>query len=548
MSTCRGCGSVLETPTQDEINQAVDDVLVASLNDAKKHGEICPLCGHSQAQPISHRKSVQFGLLLAAVLIATGIAFAYYLYRHTERQAAAREALKEIESNSQITQLLGKPLSIRGPIVGAVKQDETGWHEVKLTIPVHGPKADGTAQVSGGRETGPWNFTTLEVLMPQLKKKADLITGKIVEYSPDAYVNIHTEAAGVPEYILADVPPPHWDGNFPCVYAVASPTSAPLVGSCVTPLPMSKGRTPVDRFEVDLRRGKFIMRQTDVSISEAGFDIPLTRTYTSDDWLPTNKSHAFGMNANHPYDIAPLGTRNPYTEQYIVLEDGDFLYFPRVSKGTGYSDAVYLQSEMGNSFYKAVQRWDGTGWLTQLPDGAMIHFPESYSARNLAQGAPTEMTDSAGNKIELVRNRKRNLEEIRGSDGASIKLIYDDHDRIVHADDGHGRWSNYKYDSSGFLTDVVHSDGTARYYFYERGLLTFIRDEQERLLLHNFYDNNSRWLTRQQYGNGDTIQYRYNLSTNGRYAERAILTLPYGTPKTVEIGDSVSEIYKRMGR
>ena len=98
MSNCRGCGSVLD-PTQDEVNRAVDDVLVASLNDAKKHGEICPLCGHSQAQPISHRKTVQFGLLMAVFLVASVTAIAYYMHRDTERHAAAQEVLKEIEAN-----------------------------------------------------------------------------------------------------------------------------------------------------------------------------------------------------------------------------------------------------------------------------------------------------------------------------------------------------------------------------------------------------------------------------------------------------------------
>jgi hypothetical protein len=61
-------------PTQEEVNQAVDNILVASLEDAKKHGEIFPLCGHSQAQPVSHRKSVQFALLLTALLIGSGLA------------------------------------------------------------------------------------------------------------------------------------------------------------------------------------------------------------------------------------------------------------------------------------------------------------------------------------------------------------------------------------------------------------------------------------------------------------------------------------------
>jgi YD repeat-containing protein len=544
-SKCRGCGTVLEDPTQDEVNQAVDDVLVASLSDAKKHGEICPLCGHSQAQPVSHRKSVQFGLLLAALLVAIAVAIAYSQHRNTERQAAAQDALKQIKSNPQIVQLLGEPLSIRGAVQGSVKQDETDWHEAKLIIPVHGPKADGTLQVSGGRETGQWKFTTLEVMVPQLKKKADLITGRIVEYAPDAYVDTHFEAASIPEGVLTDAPAPRWNGDFPCVYAAADPGSAPQIGSCTTPVPMSKAsRTPVDRFETDLRRGKFILRQTDLTVHEAGFDIPLTRTYTSEDWVPPNKSHAFGMNANHPYDIAPLGTRNPYTEQYIVLEDGDFLYFPRVSKGTGYSDAVYRQSEVGNSFYKAIQRWDGTGWLMQLQDGSTIHFPESYSASNLAQGAPTEMTDSSGNKIGLIRDAHRNLKEIQGPDGASIRLAYDDSDRIVRAEDGHGEWAKYTYNSSGYLTDVVHSDGSARYYFYQDGLLTFIRDQKNRLLVRNSYDNNK--LTQQQYGDGETIQYRYGASANQRYADWVSVTLPNGQSKDIALADSVSEVYKRI--
>lgn len=544
MSNCRGCGSVLE-PTQEQINQAVDDVLIASIKDAKKHGEICPLCGHSQAQPFYHRKTIQFGLLLAILIIVTVSAVSYYERRFTARQGAAQEAVKQIQANAYVTQLLGSPLSIQGKISGFVKQDETGWQEVKSTFTVHGPKGYGSVSISGGRENSPWIFTTLEVVMPELNKKVDLTTGKIIEYNPGAYTDTHTEPAEAPEYVSADAPPPHWNGDFPCVYAVAGPSSSPHIGSCVTPVPMSKAsRTPVDRFETDLRNGKFILRQTDLSISEAGFDIPLTRTYTADDWLPRNKSHAFGINSNHPYDIAPLGTRNPYTEQFIVLEDGDFLYFPRISKGTGYSDAVFRQSEVGNSFYKAIDRWDGSGWLTHLQDGSTIHFPESYSATNLAQGAPTEMIDSAGNKIDLIRDAKRNLHEIRGPDGVSIKLEYDDHDRIVESIKDNKEWTRYGYNSAGYLTDVTHSNGTARYYFYENGLLTWVRDEDQRLLLRNWYQG--LWLSQQQFGDDQKIQYSYVISSNGFYAQRVNITLGDGSVKTIEVGDFVSEVYKRM--
>jgi YD repeat-containing protein len=229
-----------------------------------------------------------------------------------------------------------------------------------------------------------------------------------------------------------------------------------------------------------------------------------------------------------------------------VLENGDFLYFPRVSKGTGYSDAVYRQSEVGNSFYKATQKWDGNGWLMQLQDGSTIRFPESYSAESVAQGAPTEMTDSKGNKITLLRDGRRNLLEIRSAGGNSIKLGYDNHNRIVRADSSQGAWTTYAYETSGFLSDVAHSDGTARHYSYDGGLLRYVRDEQMRVLVHNFYYYAGDYLMRQEYGNGSVFKYSYQPSFNGKYAVEATITLPDGSVKTVQTRDSVSEVYKRM--
>jgi YD repeat-containing protein len=544
MSNCRGCGNVL-APTESEVNQGVTEILEASLQDAVEHGEICPLCGHSKAEPISHRKSVQFSLLLAAVLVGCGLIMAHRTHRNTERQGAAQEALKQIESNPQMKELLGVPVTIEGKVMGTVKQDETGWHEFHLTIPVHGSKATGVVRISGGRESGPWRFTTLQIAVPQLKMKADLLTGRIVEYSPDAYEEVHTEAFSVPEYVLTNIPAASWDGNFPCVSATAEGESSPKIGNCATPMPMSRSsREVVDRFETDLRHGNFTLRQTDLVVSEGGFSMPLTRAYAAQDWAPLNKNHAFGMNANHQYDIAPVGTRNPYTEQFIVLENGDFLYFRRISNGSGYADAIYRHLETGSSFYKATQQWNGNGWTTKLQDGSTITFPESYNANNLAQGAATQMTDTGGNKIELHRDRKRNLQEVLGPTGGSIKFSYDDGGRILHAEDNQGNWTAYKYNSDGFLTDVVHSTGRSRYYYYENGLLTWIRDEKGHLLLHNFY--NSTWLVGQTYGNGQTIHYHYDLAKNGVYAERVAVTLPDGSLKSINTLDSVSYVYKRM--
>ena len=80
--------------------------------------------------------------------------------------------------------------------------------------------------------------------------------------------------------------------------------------------------------------------------------------------------------------------------------------------------------------------------------------------------------------------------------------------------------------------------------FYEKGLLTWARDEKGRLLVRNTYDPD--WIVEQTFGNGQTIRYNYELSKNGKYAERVVVTLPDGSTKTVETTNSVSYVYKRM--
>ena len=135
---------------------------------------------------------------------------------------------------------------------------------------------------------------------------------------------------------------PALDGKFPCLLAsVTNSIAEPQLTQCDLPIQHSG---PTDQFEVDLRYGNFILRQSDLYISDV-FDVPLTRTYSSGDHLHSNSVHAFGRNTNHPFDISPVGSRFPYTYQMLVLEDGNFLYFPRVSQGTDYWDAIYQHTE-----------------------------------------------------------------------------------------------------------------------------------------------------------------------------------------------------------
>src|SRR5919198_592346 len=410
---CRGCGVELDS-TQEQVNVAVDEILETSLRDAEQTGGVCPLCGHSKQVPYSHRKAVLFSLLLACLLVGIGLAMAVYRSRQTQRAAVANEAVVRMGTNADVVRLLGKPITIQPGIKGEVKQDETGWKEARLVILVRGPNGEAMVRVVGGKGTSEWVFTTFEVILEKQHKKLDLVSGRIVEYDPDAYVDIHTQAAVPPEYSSAVAAAPRLDGEFPCVFALVEDTRViPKCGKCAMP---TSHAGAVDRFEVDLRSGNFILRQSDLYLNDV-FDVSLTRSYTSYDWMHSNPVHAFGRNSNHPYDIAPVGTRNPYTFQMLVLEDGEFLHFGRVSKGTGYADAVYEHTETSTPFYKATQSWNGNGWTMRLADGSEIIFPESYNAKNMAQGAPTEMRDAKGNRLELRCDAQRNLEEIRTPHG-----------------------------------------------------------------------------------------------------------------------------------
>lgn len=352
------------------------------------------------------------------------------------------------------------------------------------------------------------------------------------------------DLAAVRELTLArlqgEAPTPTVNGTHPCMLTVLSGgEEKPILTRCATP---TTHKGSVDQFEVDLRYGAFEVRQTDLELNDI-FDVPLTRTYTAQDWLSTNNVHAFGRNSDHPYDLAPLGTRNPYTEMELALEDSDFLYFKRVSPGTGYANAVFQHTETSTKFYKSTINWNGNGWTLRLTNGEEMFFPESYAAKNLAQGAATEVRDSQGNRLELNRDRQRNLVEILTPHGHWVKFSYDDQARITRAEDDAGNWAKYTYNGYGMLTDVVHSSGQARHYDYDGSLMTAIQDGQGHVLVRcNYW---KRVLISQEYPNGDVYWYQYFWSPNRNYAVKVVITMPDGSKKEVDPAGSASVFARR---
>jgi uncharacterized protein RhaS with RHS repeats len=134
-----------------------------------------------------------------------------------------------------------------------------------------------------------------------------------------------------------------------------------------------------------------------------------------------------------------------------VLPSGSRVHFPRISPGTGYTDAVYEHTSSPTSYFKARIAWNGNGWNLDLKDGSRMVFREGFGATRPSQSAVTRIQDRYGNAIALTRNTDADLTRIASPNGRWIELTYDGTHRVTQAKDNGGRTVGYTYDASGRL-------------------------------------------------------------------------------------------------
>jgi YD repeat-containing protein len=184
------------------------------------------------------------------------------------------------------------------------------------------------------------------------------------------------------------------------------------------------------------------------------------------------ESRAFGIGWNHPYDILPIGSRNPYTYVDLIMPDGDTIHYARISDGTGYADAVYEHTATMTPFLRSTFLWNGTGWDLRFADGALFLFPENYGGTRPHHGAPTAMEDGHGHAIQFRRDRDRNLEQITSPSGHVIRLEHDDRSRVISAVDELGRIVRYTYDARGNLATVRDGERVTHYSYIDSNLIS----------------------------------------------------------------------------
>ncbi len=341
------------------------------------------------------------------------------------------------------------------------------------------------------------------------------------------------EPLPTPELLPMPDTKPSWDGAYPflVIRIVNSDAKHYRFEAATSNIkPTVRHEIAVNEFQVDLHSGLFVLRQTDLFVPDV-MPLVLTRTYRPWDF----HVRAFGVGTNLPYDICPTGTRFPYTYQDLNLEDFRQIHFPRISKGTGYADAVFRHSDTSSEFFGAQDAWNGNGWTLDFADGRRFLFPEAYNAKSFAQGAPTDMSDGAGHHIRLNRDAMRNLKQLVSPSGHVINFRYDGANRIVEASDDSGNVRKYDYDPTGHLEMISDKTSVLYRFRYERllnwrgydpYLMTQIEDGRGRVLLRNEYGYGSR-VSAQKLADGQTIRYNYLFNRSYDIVE-ATVTLPRG--------------------
>ena len=324
------------------------------------------------------------------------------------------------------------------------------------------------------------------------------------------------------------------DGRYPCVHIKKTGNGQPAdvtVGKCAQGVFLDR---ELDEMEVDLRVGTLITRTSDLFVAGK---IPLAATRCYRSW--DNTARTLGRNTALSWDLFPIGSRQPYTYVEIITCDGQRLRYERISKGTGYADAVYEHRATATPFLGSRFSWNGNGWDLKLRDGSLYLFPESYYAKKPVDGALIGFRDASGLALKLERHERRNLKKIISPEQRSITFEHDSSDRIIKVEDDQKRRVEYRYDHGGRLVEVKGLRSVLRFKYANTYLMAI--EENGRPAAEFDYEDQNR-LSRLTLADGRSLRIRYDYdSVDKDRITRAFVTSPDGSVTKFEIASNQQE-------
>ncbi|MDB6070993.1 MAG: hypothetical protein JWL81_2164 [Verrucomicrobiales bacterium] len=106
---------------------------------------------------------------LVVLLGIGGVAIMYFAFGTLKKSDLYQTALKRAESSPEVQAALGTPLDTGWMMQGSMKVENSNG-TADLTIPLKGPKGEGSLHVKGNQTGGaPWVYSELQAILPDGK-------------------------------------------------------------------------------------------------------------------------------------------------------------------------------------------------------------------------------------------------------------------------------------------------------------------------------------------------------------------------------------------
>jgi RHS repeat-associated protein len=234
---------------------------------------------------------------------------------------------------------------------------------------------------------------------------------------------------------------------------------------------------------VELGTGLFVDTHTDLFLPDV-MPISISRTYRQAD----GAIRSFGFGQNFEYGIF-LQSAQQYQEADLVLPNGGKIHYERISPGTDFTSAVFLNTTSPGEWHHSTMTWNGHGWNLTRRDGMTYVFGDETPLQAIR--------DRHGNQITITRTGKDGnpqdggITRITSPNGKWIKLTGGG--LVSRAEDSTGRVVEYGYDSRLRLTTVTDPAGKVTTYGWnEDNQVATITDPRGITYLTNEYNGDGR--------------------------------------------------------
>ncbi len=114
--------------------------------------------------------------LCISLVVGTAVAIITFTFNTIKSSDVYQQAMIEAMTNPQVLDALGEPVEAGWFISGSVSVSGASG-DASLSVPISGPKDEGTLYVEAAKSAGSWTFDLLQVEVDGQSGKIDLLPG-----------------------------------------------------------------------------------------------------------------------------------------------------------------------------------------------------------------------------------------------------------------------------------------------------------------------------------------------------------------------------------